>query len=66
MWVDDALKNDSGRITEWSRGLAVGSKEFVIQVKNEIGIAVKHRHTNETVIGYVLSEPLRDYEAIIR
>ena len=43
-WVESALtQRDNGRDGRWSEALAVGSREFVDTVKNELGIKALYR-----------------------
>jgi REP-associated tyrosine transposase len=47
----------------WSQAVAVGSLEFVEQVKSELGLKAKYRKLEETRDAYVLREQSAAYSA---
>jgi putative transposase len=56
-WVEDALKSiGPTRDTRWTQSLAVGSRVYVEQVKDELGISARYR----TVMGDAALSCLRE------
>ena len=61
-WVEAAHGTTAaGRDDRWSESLAVGSKRFVDQVKDELGIHAKHRQVGADDETYTLRESARPY-----
>ena len=60
-WVDEYLDKRNGRVNKWTKSIAVGSKEFVDDVKRELGGLAKGRKAKETGGSYQLSEPSATY-----
>ena len=59
--VLSGLDNGNGREDKWTRSIAAGSKEFVEDVKTELGCLAKGRKTREAGEGYQLREPSAPY-----
>ena len=55
---EDSIFND-----KWTRSIAVGSKNFVEQVKSKLGVKVKAREVKEADEAYQLREPPASYNA---
>jgi len=57
-WVNDEIRRDQARYRDarWTQGLAVGQREFVEQVKSDLGINAKTRQCVDLDDGYVLKE----------
>jgi hypothetical protein len=62
-WVHDALAEDSRlRQSRWSESVAVGSKAFIEETKQQLGFRAKGRKMNENEEGYELREASEDYD----
>jgi putative transposase len=62
-WVDTALKNDKkAREKRWSESIAVGSRQFVDQVKTQLGARGVGRKVIQSVDGHELREPQVSYD----
>ena len=56
-WIEDSLKADKQmRESKWSQSVAVGSKDFVDKIKNELGMRAVHRRTNKVDESFELRE----------
>ena len=62
-WINEYLDKGNGRDNKWTKSIAVGSKEFVDDVKRELGGHAKGRKARETGEGYQLSEPSATYSS---
>ena len=62
-WVDEYLDKGNGREDKWTKSIAVGSKEFVEDVKTQLGGLAKGRKARETGESYQLREPSASYES---
>jgi putative transposase len=61
-WIDDALNGDSHqRESRWSESVAVGSKTFVEQTRQQLGYRAKGRKMYEDEETYTLRETGEDY-----
>jgi putative transposase len=61
-WVEEALRCErQTRESAWSESLAVGRREFVEQVKAELGARGMHRTTTEAGHVHALKEPATAY-----
>ena len=61
-WVEAAQGTTAaGREDRWSESVAVGSKRFVDQVKDELGIQAKHRQVTADDEAYTLRESAQPY-----
>jgi len=56
-WVDDAMLRGSERHADWSEAVAVGSSEFVEEIKSRLGFAGKGRQVEQKGEAHVLREP---------
>ena len=57
------MDKGNGRDNKWTKSIAVGSKEFVDDVKRELGGHAKGRKARETGESYQLSEPSATYSS---
>ena len=56
-WVNELLSNGSNiRDRQWTRGVAVGEKQFVEKIKTELGSKALGRRIHEASEGYELRE----------
>jgi len=62
-WVDEYLDKGNGREDKWTKSIAVGSKEFVEDVKTQLGGLAKGRKARGTGESYQLREPSASYES---
>ena len=62
-WINEYLDKGNGRDNKWTKSIAVGSKEFVDDVKRELGGHAKGRKAKETGESYQLSEPSATYSS---
>jgi len=56
-WIDEAVQGDDGRLMDWSEAVAVGSREFVEDMKGRLEYAVRGRQTEQKGEAHVLREP---------
>ncbi len=65
MWVDEELATDrKQREEKWTKSIAVGSKEFVNRVQNNLGGRANGRNIQGDEVGYQLREPSETYIAL--
>jgi putative transposase len=63
-WIEESLKSDKlVREKKWSQSIAVGSKEYVENIKSKLGIRAIHRQINESNNGFELKEIQAPYNA---
>ena len=62
-WVDEYLDKRNGRVNKWTKSIAVGSKEFVEDVKTELGFLAKGRKARVAGESYQLREPSATYKS---
>ena len=56
-WVNESLANGSNiRDRQWTRGVAVGEKQFVEKIKTELGSKALGIQIRDTSVGYELRE----------
>ncbi len=61
-WVDESPKSDGrARTPEWATAIAVGSPDFVANVKADLGIGARHRDIDVSGTTGVLREPEAAY-----
>ena len=61
-WVEDALKeNRLVREAVWSEAVAVGSKAFVQETQQSLGLRAKARSCQSTIDGFQLKEEVGEY-----
>ncbi|MBW2011398.1 MAG: hypothetical protein JRI32_07095 [Deltaproteobacteria bacterium] len=61
-WVNESLANGSNvRDRQWTRGVAVGEKQFVEKIKTELGSKALGRQIREVSGGYELRERVISY-----
>lgn len=60
-WVNESLANGSIRDRQWTRGVAVGKKQFVEKIKTELGSKALGRQIREASGGYELRERMVSY-----
>lgn len=61
-WVNESLSNGSNvRDRQWTRGVAVGEKQFVEKIKTELGSKALGRQIREASGGYELRERMVSY-----
>jgi REP-associated tyrosine transposase len=61
-WVEAGSSGDiARRVERWSESIAVGSEEFVEQVKNELGFKAQHREVFMADGLYTLRELVPPY-----
>ena len=61
-WVDDALKaEDKQRMPAWTQTIAVGSQDYVGQVKSALGLTARHRTVIAEGDVHTLKEPVTPY-----
>lgn len=61
-WVDKSLVNGSNvRDRQWTRGVAVGEKQFVEKIKTALGSKASGRQIHEAPRGYELRERVTSY-----
>ena len=61
-WINDALEKDSRqRESRWTESVAVGSKAFIVQTKEQLGLRAKGRKIDEHDEIYELRETGEDY-----
>ena len=61
-WVNESLSNGSNvRDRQWTRGVAVGEKQFVEKIKTELGSKALGRQIREASGGYELRERTISY-----
>jgi putative transposase len=64
-WIDEELKNDSNqRASKWSESIAVGSKTFIEQTKEQLQSRAKGRKIEEHEEAYELREDGDSYDFI--
>jgi REP element-mobilizing transposase RayT len=62
-WISDALEKDSRqRESRWTESVAVGSKTFIEQTKEQLGFRTKGRKIEENDEVYTLRETGRGYD----
>ena len=61
--VLSGLDNGNDREDKWTRSIAVGSKEFVEDVKTELGFLAKGRKARVAGESYQLREPSATYKS---
>jgi putative transposase len=63
--VETALVSGAvARDERWSESIAVGSEQFVENVKTELGVTVRHRKISAQDQTYTLREPRRSYSIL--
>jgi len=63
-WVDEALKTDRHeRDHKWSKAVAVGSEDYIKNIKKDLGMKVVHRKTNQVQKEFELREDESPYNA---
>ena len=63
-WVATTqIENENARDTGWSSSIAVGSEQYIEQVKTALGKMVKHRDYVDDGDKYLLREPECAYRA---
>jgi putative transposase len=64
-WITDEIKHDraSYRDERWTQGLAVGQREFIERIQNELGYRARTRECIALDEGYELKEPSALYRA---
>lgn len=63
-WINQAVEgNNQGRQQHWSEAVAVGSKDFVEEMKQELGFSAVGRETVKAGGDYLLREPEVAYHA---
>ncbi len=60
-WIEESLQGDRQRQPWWSEALAVGSREFVDRMHDELGVRARHRIIEAGTDGYVLRDPSASY-----
>ena len=56
--VEEALAGEKGvRDEKWTRSIAVGSEEFVVEMQEKLGVKVRKRSKHEAAGVYELREP---------
>jgi len=60
-WVDQAVLEEGKRHSDWSEAVAVGSREFIEDVKSMLGYAARGRHGKQKEEAHVLREPESSY-----
>lgn len=64
-WVESLMKNNSiERERAWVESIAVGEKEFVTKIKEELGLMAKSREVIGQQNAYVLKEPIVPYNSV--
>jgi len=64
-WVEEVLKNGSNqRDAKWTKSIAVGDKEFVMETKAKLGAKAMGRKTLENNEGYELRESQSFYNHV--
>jgi putative transposase len=64
-WVDEILKKGSNkREPKWTESIAIGSKEFVVEIQTKLGIKAKGRHAVANKEAYELKEPKIPYGSV--
>lgn len=68
MWIDEALSRpNGGREALWTESVAVGSNDFVVTVKQELGVRGAYRSVEPGQSGYVLLDRAHNaYNAVFR
>ena len=64
-WINEYLDKGNGRDNKWTKSIAVGSKEFVDDVKRELGGLAKGRQARVAGESYRLRELSMHYGAIL-
>ena len=63
-WVEETLKeNQLAREEKWSQSIAVGNKEYVEKIKDQLGIRAIHREIHERDSSFELREDQTPYTA---
>ena len=63
-WVEEAIRDGTGgRESKWSEGIAVGSKKFSEETKQQLGIRAKGRKVIGEMDVYQVREPEACYNA---
>lgn len=62
-WIDERLEDYGLRESKWTESIAVGSKEFIEETKERLGMKVLGRDIGEDKDGYELREPQESYSA---
>ncbi len=63
-WVEESLKkNRQARQEKWSQSIAVGSKEYVENIKDKLGVRAIHRKIHENNSSFELREDQTPYTA---
>jgi REP element-mobilizing transposase RayT len=63
-WIDEALKaNAHQRESRWTESIAVGSRVFIVKLKEELGYRARGRRINESESGSELRERVSGYKA---
>ena len=66
-WIEEYLANGlKGRQEEWTDSIGVGSKSFIEQVKEILGLKAKGREITEGDEGYHLREEAAHYMIVFR
>ena len=66
-WIDEYLGNGTkGRQDKWTDSIAVGSKSFIMKVKELLGFKAKGRDVMKGDEGYHLREEATPYTALFR
>lgn len=61
-WIEEALKAEAGQEPEWSESVAVGSKKFVMEIKEALGFKAIGRKIHEGLAdANTLREPSASY-----
>jgi putative transposase len=60
-WIAELLSKGSGQDSKWTESIAVGSKDFIDNVKAKLGTWGKGRDTRGTDSDYQLREPANSY-----
>jgi putative transposase len=64
-WVETApISGAATRDERWSESIAVGSEQFVENVKAELGVTVRHRNITAQDETYALREPHWPYDTV--
>jgi putative transposase len=61
-WVTEALATPYTRDERWSEAIAVGSKTFVAQVHQDLGLRARHREVITDGVTHALREPAGVYD----
>jgi putative transposase len=63
-WIDEALRaNAHQRESRWTESVAVGSKGFIVNLKEDLGHRARGRRINESESGSELRECVSCYKA---